>query len=145
MSIFLTKPNEFNSKFEIVSCFIAYKDKILLLHRQDHKPEGNTWGVPAGKVEKNEDLVVSLAREIFEETGLNFDFNNLNYFKTIYVKYPNFDFSYHIFNTDIDNPVNIILNETEHKDFVWLKPIDALNLNLIPDEDECIKLFYNLK
>lgn len=145
MSIFLTKPDDFNSKFEIVSCFIECNDRILLLHRNDNKPQGNTWGVPAGKVEQNEDLINSLKREIFEETGLIIETNNLNFFKTLYVKYSDFDFIYYMYNTKIDNEVSVILNNSEHKDFTWLKPFDALKLNLIPDEDECIKLFYDLK
>ncbi len=46
------KPENFTPKFEVVSCFVEYNDEILLLLRQDHKPEGNTYGVPAGKIDQ---------------------------------------------------------------------------------------------
>ncbi len=36
------KPSDFDIKFEVVGCFIEYNKKILLLHRQDHKSQGNT-------------------------------------------------------------------------------------------------------
>jgi hypothetical protein len=38
------KTKDFNPKFEVVSCFIEVEGRILLLHRADHKPQGNTWG-----------------------------------------------------------------------------------------------------
>jgi ADP-ribose pyrophosphatase YjhB (NUDIX family) len=46
------KPENFTPKFEVVSCFVEYKNEILLLLRQDHKPQGNTYGVPAGKIDE---------------------------------------------------------------------------------------------
>jgi len=36
-------PENFTPKFEVVSCFVEYKQEILLLQRQDYKPQGNTW------------------------------------------------------------------------------------------------------
>ena len=39
------KPEDFKEKFEVVSCFIEHGSEILLLHRQDSKPQGNTHGV----------------------------------------------------------------------------------------------------
>ena len=68
--IYKTKPDNFSPRFEIVSCFVESDGKILLLHRQYHKPQGNTWGVPAGKVDKDEDIFQAIAREIAEEAGL---------------------------------------------------------------------------
>ena len=49
--LYKEKPENFTPKFEVVSCFVEYNNKILLLLRQDHKPEPNTYGVPAGKVD----------------------------------------------------------------------------------------------
>lgn len=51
--IYLEKPEGFNPKFEVVGCcFLHYQDKILLLHRQDFKPEGNCSGIPGGKLNR---------------------------------------------------------------------------------------------
>lgn len=68
--VFLEKPEVFNPKFEVVSCFVRCDDRILLLHRQDHKPEGNSWGVPAGKVDQDESIHDAMVRELQEEIGL---------------------------------------------------------------------------
>lgn len=53
--IYLEKPEDFHSKAAVVGCcFMHYQDKILLLHRQDGKAEGNRWGIPGGKLNKGE-------------------------------------------------------------------------------------------
>jgi len=65
--IYKTEPENFISRFEIVSCYVEHDGKILILHRQNHKPQGNTWGLPAGKIDDNEDKIEAMLREIFEE------------------------------------------------------------------------------
>ncbi len=57
------KPEHFIPKFEVVSCFVEYNDEILLLLRQDYKPEGNTYGVPAGKIDEGETPDKAMKRE----------------------------------------------------------------------------------
>jgi len=110
--IYRKKPQNFNSKFDVVSCFVEHNGTILLLHRQDHKPEGNTWGVPAGKVDQGEEILKTIVREIKEETGFQLSSSQPSYFKKVYVKYPKYDFIYHIFHISFQ------------------------------DLDACIKLFY---
>lgn len=140
-----TKLKNFKEKFEIVSSFVEHDGYFLVLHRQSHKPQGNTWGVPAGKVHKNDiDLKQALSREILEETGLIFDSNNLNYFESYFVRYDDYDFIYHIFNIKLDMKPNIVLSPDEHKDYKWIKPEDAFKLDLIQDEDFCIKNYYKI-
>ncbi|MGH7203071.1 MAG: NUDIX hydrolase [Candidatus Levyibacteriota bacterium] len=69
--IFTLKPANFKNRFDIVSCFCMKEDALLLLHRQNHKPQGNTWGIPAGKVDGEERLDNAIQRELKEETGLD--------------------------------------------------------------------------
>lgn len=135
-----TKPEIFNPRFEIVSCFIEFQGEILLLLRQDHKSEPNTYWVPAGKVGETEDIWEAIKREIFEETWLeNLD---IKYFDKVYVKYSNYDFIYHIFHTELDKLPQITINPDEHKTYIWRTPELSLIEDLIEDEDACIKLFY---
>lgn len=140
--LFKESPADFNPKFEVVSCFLENDGEILLLHRQDHKSEGNTWGVPAGKVADGEEITASILREIKEETGLTLPSSYLSYFEKLFVKYPDYDFVYHIFHAKLDQRTPISLNPEEHKDHKWTSPKNALNMPLIKDEDECIKMFY---
>jgi len=132
----------FQPKFEVASCFLEVGDKFLLLHRQDAKSEGNKWGVPAGKVEKGESVEKALLREIQEEIGLDLSREQVGFFDTVYVRYPEYDFVYHMFRAPFDQEPEIALNFAEHKDFRWTSREEALRMNLVQDEDACIKLLY---
>ncbi|MBU0661152.1 NUDIX hydrolase [Patescibacteria group bacterium] len=142
--IYIKKPENFNARFDVVSCFVEHDEEILLLHRQDHKPQGSTWGVPAGKVDDGEDIIQTMQREIQEETGYNLDGEHLFYFDKVYVSYPDYDFVYHIFHVKVADRSSVVINEGEHKDFKWVSPKKALQMDLIQDEDACIELFYGI-
>lgn len=143
--IHFDKPEHFHSKFEIVSCFVEQDDKILLLHRQDSKPQGNTWGVPAGKLEGSEASHEAMLRELKEETGYSANPDSLSFFKTVFVRYPDYDFVYHIFHTHLDDVFETQIDSQSHKAFDWVTPKEALSMDLITDLDQCIKLFYRQK
>ncbi len=142
--IYSKKPADFKSKFDIVSCFLEYRGEILLLHRQDHKPQGDTWGVPTGKVHEGETLLGTMLRELYEETGHKALPKDLTYFGKVYVRFPDYDFIFHIFHSLTEHKPKITIHPEEHKDFVWVTPQAALSMNLMQDEDTCIKLFYKL-
>lgn len=140
-----TKPKDFNKKFEVVTCFIQHENTFLLLHRQGHKPQGNTWGVPGGKVHKDDaDNATALAREIQEEIGVSVEPAKLNYFKSFFVQYPEYDFVYHMHFHKVKALPKIDLHKEEHKDYRWVTPQEALGMVLIPDEDFCIKEFFDV-
>ena len=140
--IYTQKPKDFHPKFEVTSCFCEYRGEILLLLRQDNKPQDNTWGVPAGKIDDNESLVDATIREIKEETGIIVTSEKLEYVKKVYIKYPEFSFVYHMFKTEFSVKPEVLIAQKEHKDFVWITPEKALKLNLIEDLDNCIKMVY---
>lgn len=142
--IYKNKPEGFRAKFEVVSCFMELNGKILLLLRQDHKPQGNTWGVPAGKMDDGEDSLSAIYRELEEETGHKPVKDSITFHSKLFVRYPEFDFIYHIFHLKVQNELTITINEEEHKEYLWVSPTDAMSMNLIGGEDECIKLFYRL-
>lgn len=143
--IYKTTIGLFNPQFEVVSCFFEYDGKILLLHRQDDKPWGNKWGVPAGKVDSNETKTDAMVREIKEETGFNIRPHNLRYFDKVNIRHPDSDFVYYMFNTKLDSQPDIVINLNEHKDFRWVPLMSTLNMSLVSDLDECIKAFYLLR
>jgi 8-oxo-dGTP pyrophosphatase MutT (NUDIX family) len=142
--IFDEKPENFSPRFEIVSCFLENNGEFLILHRHNHKPQGNTWCLPSGKVEINESIEEAIRREIEEETGHQINLELLRHFRKLYVKYNDFDFIYHIFHLPVEQKPNVKLEEKSHKDFKWVTPKDALKISLIEDLDECIKLFYGI-
>ena len=138
------EPENFKPKFEVVGNFVQYQDEIILLLRQSHKRQGNTWGIPSGKVDEGEDLVTAALRETFEETGLIIPQEELQFFKTIYVRYNDYDFIYHMFSYKLDNKIEAVLSASEHQEMRWVKVSEAFSLPLIEDLDECLRLFFNI-
>ena len=139
-----SRPNDFHPSFEVVSCFCEYDGEILLLKRQSHKPQGETWGVPAGKMEYGETPAEGIARELYEECGLQREASSIHFFKTVYVKYVEVDFIYYIFVTFFEIKPRIQIREDEHVEYRWVSPKAALEMNLIQDLDDCIRLYYPL-
>lgn len=142
--IYLERPTDFSSKLEIVSCFLEHDGKFLMLLRHSGKPQGNTWGVPAGKVEQNEHVLDAMVRELGEETGYTADASALQFSQTVFVRYPDFDFVYHIFALPLAGHHDVVLEPSAHHDFAWVTPEEALTKNLIPDQDACIQLHYHI-
>lgn len=143
--IFTKKPDIFKPIFEVTGCFLENIDsEILMLQRQNTKWEPLTWWAPAWKVKNWETINQTMKREIKEETWIYIKEDKLNYFWKFYVKYTKYDFIYHKFYIRLDKEHKIILDYKEHKWFKWVYPMDALNLNLIEDEDFCIKAFYKI-
>ena len=48
---------------------MGYDYKFILVQRLTHKLDGNNWGLPGGKVERNESDKDTILRELHEETG----------------------------------------------------------------------------
>jgi len=140
--IYKDKPENFEPKFEIVSCYVEYNGNILILHRQDYKPEGNTWGLPAGKIDEGEDKISAMLRELEEETGIKKQADELKFLETIYVKYPEYHFIYHMFKLILSDYPEIKLSDKEHKEYKWLSPDNVLKLPLVRDLDKCIEISY---
>jgi 8-oxo-dGTP diphosphatase len=138
--------DNFNSKFVVVGCFIEHNDDILLIKRQKDKDNGNKWAVPSGKVDPGETEEEAVIREVFEETGLKIYSDKLVFVERSYVRFPGFDFIYTFFKYDLNSKEKpkIILSEKEHTAYKWIIPKDALNEDLMQDEDYCIKVAYNL-
>ncbi|MEJ0054009.1 MAG: NUDIX hydrolase [bacterium] len=140
--IYLERPEDFNPKFEIGSCFLKRDGKFLLLLRQDHKPEGNTWGVPAGKIDAGETPAQATAREMAEETGYSAAPKDLRFFRTGYSRFPEYDFIYHMFFLNLARDHEVVIDPASHKDFRWVTPAEAFAMPLIGDLEDYIKLFY---
>ncbi len=135
-------PDVFDPVFEVVSCYVEYDGRILLLYRNKEKSEGNKWGVPAGKIDAGENEYEAIIREIREETGLEIISMQAEYFKKVFVKYPAYDFVYHMFRVELKSKQDILINLREHQAFRWVVPQEALTMNLVTDLDECIRMFY---
>lgn len=142
--IFKKQPEDFQPRFEIVSCYLEYEGKFVLLHRHLHKSQGGKWGVVAGKVEENETPGEAMVRELKEETGFAASAEQLEYFTKVYVRHGGYDFVYHMFRLELDHQPEIRTNPREHVAFKWVTPSEALKMNFVEDLDTVIKLFYKV-
>ena len=139
--VFKKRPMDFNPMFEVVSCFCRWDDRILLLKRQTSKPQGGTWGVPAGKVNKDDiSTGAAMVRELTEETGIIMKVTELKYFGKVYVRYADFDFIYYIFQTEFKGKPDVKIRREEHQSYNWVTPEEAHKMKLIEDLDKCLEL-----
>lgn len=139
-----TKPKGFRSEFESTGCYLMHNGKILLLKRSEHDDGYHeTWSTPGGKVE-NETPEQNIVREVKEEIGIKLDTKKLKYITKAYVIYPKHKFIYHVFIYNLDKLPKIRLSD-EHSKYLWMVPRDALKLNLILDEDWCIRKAFSIK
>lgn len=141
--IYQTEPQNFNPRFQIVSCYSEEGGEILMLHRHENKSQGGKWGLPAGKMEQGESEQEAMVRELKEETGLIIPPERLGYFDKLYVNHAGRDFIYHMFSAKLSARPPVTINDYEHQAYQWIAPQKALSLNLIDDLDACIKLFYS--
>lgn len=142
--IYLDPPPHFKPRAEVATVYIEHNGQILLLHRQDNKPQGNKWGIPGGKIEANETPLQAVIRETIEETGYDISNETIEIMQTIYIEFDKRDqFVYHMFRIQPQTtPEAVLLNSKEHKGYTWVTPGKALTMDLMKDQDESIKLIY---
>ena len=71
-SVSIEEPSGFSPQIEVAGCFLEYEKQVLMLHRQNHKPQGNLWATPAGKIDPEESPLDAVIRETYEELGSTF-------------------------------------------------------------------------
>lgn len=146
--LYLKKPEQFDNPMHTVGCLVECDGKILLLRRHPDKSEGGTYCSPGGKIDRedNGNPTAAIMRELREETGIKITKADVTLLATYYVVYPGGtqNFIYHKYHVTLKVQPEVVLSQSEHTDFLWVTPIEALSLPLIFDEDNCIKLAYGI-
>ena len=144
-TVYLEPPADFLPRAEVGGCFCESEGKLLFLLRSSHKPQGNTWCVPGGKLEKGETPQAAVVREVKEETGLLLAEDSLTYCQKVYVRFPERDIVLHLFRAPLAViPSELSIAPDEHSAYRWVTFDEAANLPLIPGGLECLRyVFYN--
>ncbi len=119
-SVFSQRPADFSPSAEASGCYIEWDGKVLFLRRCPHKYQGSFWGVPAGKLERQETPIEAVIREVREEIALDIDNGTLENIGILYVRLPHQDYLFHMFRSVfIDEPsIELHLEENEEARFV---------------------------
>lgn len=102
------------------------------------------WGIPGGKVEKGKSIESELLRELAEETSLDFTSRAMEPLGSVYIRYPEIDYTYHMFGILwVGERPEITLNPEEHVDYAWWSLKVGLAHPLILFEEACTFLVWN--
>lgn len=140
--VYRTEPKDFSPTFSVVACICESNERILLLQRQPHKPQGGTWGIPAGKVDAHESIEESVRRELEEETGIRCESEELGFFQTTYIRFDEYDFIFHIFQASFPTQPIVTLDPGQHQSYLWIHPKETVTIPLIQDLQECLDIFF---
>lgn len=123
---------------EVTCAIIEHKGKVLICQRSELMSLPLMWEFPGGKVERNESFENCLIREIKEE--LNIDISIVKRLNHVFHKYDNKSITLIPFICTLHSS-EIKLNE--HKDLIWINPLDLLNYNLAPADIPIAKEYIN--
>jgi 8-oxo-dGTP pyrophosphatase MutT (NUDIX family) len=116
----------------IVGCFLEYNGKFVVLLRRPEKPDGDTWGLPAGKVEAGETDQAAALRELREETGYEASLAELHYVREDVFNFDPKPVVFVVYKIVLDRPHAVVLEEKAHASHKWVTPNEGYELPLIP-------------
>lgn len=135
------KPNAIAPSKQVVTCFIQKGNKILVLQRARKDEQHKLWGIPGGKLDKDELPVPGLLRELREETGLIVSPSNLTLLGTA-LSHTSCDGQYglYLFHTKIPENTEIKINLSEHYTYKWVTLKEFKSMNLLTAQGEAYQL-----
>lgn len=139
--ITFTKPKDFNPKFSAVGIYVIFNKQILYL-KYSKKCNG-AWTLPSGKVNSEEDELHAVVRELFEETEIKIPSDKIAYLYTAFVEYSETKFLWHVYKCYLKEQPRIKLS-CEHSEYVWVTLEQALKMNIIEHESDCLRKAFKM-
>ncbi len=136
--VYTEKPKDFIATAEAAGLYLDCQGKILLLHRHPSRPQGTTWGVPAGKLELGEDPKTACLREVAEEVGVYL--KEVIEVGALYISLPHVSYVYHMFYAACSERPVLTLSD-EHVEARWVTPDEARALPLIKGGEEALTYY----
>ncbi|MDP3987078.1 MAG: NUDIX hydrolase [Nanoarchaeota archaeon] len=107
-------------RLRTTGCFIEYNGKFLILHRHSNKVDGNTWGLPAGKVDSGETDEQTILREVREETGYEATKDELEFLGQYDFDFGDLFLEFPTYRLVLKQPVEVVHNPDEHVGWKWV-------------------------
>jgi len=139
--IYFDPPKDFSPTVQVAGCFCEWAGKHLYLKRHADKPYGQTWGLPAGKIEAGEDPRTAAVREVAEEVGIELDPEKLQEVVKAYLEVKDVRYIFHAFRVRLEKIPTISLEPDAHTEAKWLTAEEALKLPLIVGGGEILKYY----
>lgn len=135
------KPEGFLPQVQVAACYLEIDGKLLLLQQASHKLEPGRWGVPGGKLEKEETPEQAAVRELLEETGIFLERSSqVQYVGALYVRKPTVDYVYHLLQVQVDRRPDICLSN-EHESYKWASLKDLEDMPLMSGGKEILGFY----
>jgi 8-oxo-dGTP diphosphatase len=129
IKIYEQKPIGFAPDVEVSAAYVKIDGKTLFLQRSGS--ERGSWGVPAGKVEKDESPEQALIRELYEETKVRLtDPTQIINAGKLYMQKPHVSYVYHLFCISLEETPNVFLS-AEHINYGWYTSEELKKLPLM--------------
>jgi len=141
IEIFEKKPEGFTPNVEVAGCYIEVENKLLLLEYASTGTKSGKWGVPAGKVEKDETPLNAARRELFEETAISLGCQSqIHYVNSMYIRKPDVDYIFHLFKVQLDQMPDVHLSH-EHQSYRWATSQDIEEMPLVDAGKEALQYY----
>ena len=138
VEIFREKPEHLGDFIDTVGIYLFHEGHLLYLKYASCKPDDlkGRWGVPAGKIHKDEVPEAGARRELYEETGIALD--TLEEVGSLFFRKPGCQFRFILFYSTINTTPAIDLS-VEHCEYQWVTPHEALRLALVDGADDALE------
>lgn len=134
------KPKEEHAalpKIQVATVFLQKGNQLLILQRAKKDMQYKLWGIPGGKLDKQETPLEGLRREINEETGLNMATETFHLLGTALSHTPcDGTYGLYIYHAIVPENCNIKINPNEHYAFQWVSIKEFESCNLLTAQRE---------
>ena len=101
--------SENKKTLRVAGCLIEHEGQILILHRSKVETAPSLWGLPAGKVEKDETDLQAIIREVNEETGIKLNPESIELAGELPIEYPDITVTFPVFKVLLDKKPDVKL------------------------------------